>query len=124
MRIRTSLIVPLAAFFMLGVCLPAAVQAQVYRGNAMPADAAPDAKQLIVTYQDGPTSATAQAANAKVGTIFVRPMGAGNAAVITLPSNADIDQAIATFKAQPGVTHVEINARKTVDPIRGPKLDK
>ena len=124
MRIRTFIVVPLAAFFMLGICLPSAAHAQVYRGNAMPADAAPNAKQLIVTYKDGPKSAAAQAANAKVGTIFVRPMGSGDAAVVTLPPDADIDQAIAAFKAQPGVTDVEINARKTVDPFRGPKLDK
>jgi len=118
MRIRTFIVVPLAAFL---VC---AAHAQVYRGNAMPADAAPNTKQLIVTYKDGPKSAAAQAANAKVGTIFVRPMGSGDAAVVTLPPDADIDQAIAAFKAQPGVTHVEVNARKTVDPLRGPKLDK
>ena len=124
MRIRTSIVVPLAAFFMLGVCLVSAAHAQVYRGNAMPADAAPNTQQLIVTYEGGPKSAAAQAANAKVGTIFVRPMGSGDAAVVTLPAGTNIDQAIATFKAQPGVIQVEVNARKTVDPLRGPKLDK
>lgn len=124
MRIRTFIVVPLAAFLMCCASLPDNARAQVYRGNAMPADAASNVKQLIVTYRDGPKSATAQAANAKVGTIFVRPMGSGNAAVVTLPPDADIDQAIAAFKAQPGVTDVEVNARKTVDPLRGPKLDK
>jgi hypothetical protein len=124
MRIRTFIVVPLAAFLLLGAGLPNAAHAQAFRGNAMPADAAANVKQLIVTYKDGPKSATAQAANAKVGTIFVRPMGSGDAAVVTLPPDADVDQAIATFEAQPGVTHVEINARKTVDPIRGPRLDK
>lgn len=124
MRIRTFIVVPLAAFFISGACLPDTVHAQAFHGNAMPADAAPNAKRLIVTYKDGPKSAAAQAANAKVGTIFVRPMGSGDAAVVTLPPDADIDQAVAAFKAQPGVTHVEIDARKTVDPLRGPKLDK
>ena len=113
MRIRTFIVVPLAAFLICGANMPNAAHAQAYRGNAMPADAAPNAKQLIVTYKDGPKSAAAQAANAKVGTIFVRPMGSGDAAVVTLSPDADIDQAIAAFKAQPGVTHVEINARKT-----------
>jgi hypothetical protein len=121
MRIRTFIVVPLAAFLLLGF---GTANAQTLRGNAMPADAAPHAKQLIVTYKDGPDSVAAKAANAKAGSIFVRSMGWGNAAVVTLPADADIDAAIATLKAQPGVTHVEVDGHKSVDPLRGPRLDK
>lgn len=118
MRYRNLFRISLAAFLFAG-----AVHAQIPRGNAMPADAAPNAKRLIVTYQDGPTSPAAQAANAKVGSIFVRPMGAGKAAVVTLPPDADLDQAMTVLKSQPGVIHVEIDANRRVDPVRGPKLD-
>ncbi|HEX7815814.1 S8 family serine peptidase [Dyella sp.] len=94
-----------------------------WRSDRMPADAAPNAKRLIVTYQDGPDSAAAKAANAKVGSIFIRPTGSGDSAVITLPPNADVNQSMATLRAQPGVTHVELDGLKTVSPLRGPTLE-
>lgn len=93
------------------------------RGNAMPADAAANVKQLIVTYKDGPDSASANAANAKIGAIFVRPLDRDHA-LVSLPANADLDQAMAQLRQQPGVTAVEIHAKKTVDPRHGPTLNE
>jgi tripartite-type tricarboxylate transporter receptor subunit TctC len=101
--------------------LPACAQQSPMSPPIAPAPANPQGTQLIVSYADGPASAAALAANRAVGATVLRTFGT-NAAVLRVPASMGAAQAIATLKAQPGVTHVELDARRTVDPIHGPRI--
>jgi hypothetical protein len=109
-----------AAMLLAGLGI-ASAQSTPLSPPGVPAAASPHGTQLIVRYADGPTSTAALAANRLVGATVLRRFAA-NAAVLRVPASVDAAQAIATLRAQPGVTHVELDLRHTVDPIRGPRL--
>lgn len=121
MRLTRMLLYPLASVW-LAAPLAAHAQSRPTDPPLAPAPAIPQGTRLIVRYADGPASPAARAANRVVGARVLRTLAVGNAAVLQVPAGVDAAQAIATLKAQPGVTHVELDARRTVDPIRGPRL--
>lgn len=63
--------------------------------------------RLIVTYRDGIDSESARAANAAVGARMLRPMAIAGVAVVVLPPEVDVAQALATLQRQHGVLAAE-----------------
>lgn len=72
--------------------------------------------RVIVFYRDGVESDSARAANAAVGATLLRPLAVENAAVVSLPTDMPIAEAIRLFMQQPGVTLAEPDKRMTVQP--------
>lgn len=83
---------------------------------------APTGARLVVSYQDGADSPAAIAANHTVGARLLRTVGQSRSAVVILPPGADVERAAATLRAQPGVTHVQVDGRLGVHPVRGPRI--
>lgn len=70
--------------------------------------------RVIVFYRDGVDSSSALAANAVVGATFLRALAVGDAAVLSLPAGADLDDAILKLKQQPGVVEAEPDRMLTI----------
>jgi hypothetical protein len=81
------------------------------------------AVRVIVSYRDGPSAASAVAANRAVGVRVLRPLASGNAAVVELPAGMTLDEGLRRLAAQPGVRHAEADSLRRAAPIRGPKIE-
>lgn len=71
-------------------------------------------KRVIVFYRDGVDSNSALAANAAAGATFIRALAVANAALLSLPEDADMDAAILRLKQQPGVIDAEPDRMFTI----------
>lgn len=59
--------------------------------------------RVIAFYRDGVESESAMAANAAIGATVVRPLSVGDAAMLALPHDSDLDAALEQLRRQPGV---------------------
>ncbi len=70
--------------------------------------------RVIAFYRDGVESESARAANAAIGATVVRPLSVGDAAMLALPRNSDLDDALEQLRSQPGVVEASPDSGLTL----------
>ncbi len=84
--------------------------------SSNPGSHAPDSSdtRVIAFYRDSVESESAKAANAAIGATVVRALSIGDAAVLALPRDSNLDVALQQLRSQPGVIDAATDCGSTI----------